>query len=151
MQLETQIPNALMRQLKQLEESIPDIEERMLSEGLKILEPEVKKNLQASIDKGYATGELLQSVDSKIETRKSGKTGVVYFKGTSKQQGYKTKNGVRLRRRKKAVRNGLKAAILEYGKQGQAPRPFVRTALNSKRAAIIAAMEKEFDDAQKAL
>ena len=137
------LPTDLINNLTALEQNIGDIEDKMLEAATEVLEPEVKKNLDRAITGKYETGKLRASVDRKIRyySSKGTRVGYVYFKGSVAR---KLKNG-----KTQKVRNGLKAAVLEYGKKDQPPRPFLRPAMNAKRLEIIGAMENTFDDEAK--
>jgi HK97 gp10 family phage protein len=132
--LQVTLPTELTASIAELKKLIPTIEEEMLMAGAEVLKPEVETRLKRSITGKYAKGNLQNSVDIKIvrtqgKRGKVYKTSVVYFKGTV--------NG---------VRNGLKAAILEYGKYDQPARPFMRLAMQAKRTEIFDAMENAFYD-----
>jgi HK97 gp10 family phage protein len=45
----------------------------------------------------------------------------------------------------KGVRVGLYAAVLEYGKKGQPPRPWIRKAIREQQAAAISALTTEMN------
>lgn len=135
------LPSDLINKLDTLEKDIGNIEDEMLNAATKILEPEVSKNLQQSITGQYDIGNLAKSVSRKITRSKKEAVGVVYFKGTSTRV-YKNGKSVK-------VRNGLKAAVLEYGRKGQPARPFLRPAMNAKKEEIFDTMEKIFENETK--
>lgn len=137
MKVDVKLPTDLMQQLQHLSDNIEDIEGKMLDNATDVLKPEIEKNLKQAITGKYATGELESSVAVKKKRTAKEKSNTVYFKGTTIRQ---FKNG-----KTQKVRNGLKATILEYGKNGQPPRPFVRPAMNAKRAEMIRVMEEIFD------
>lgn len=142
MEIKITTPNDLMSKLQKLDANIGDIEDKMLESGTNVLLPEVKKNLQTAITGKYAEGELIKSVATKKKRTKKERANLIYFKGTVTR---KFKNGKTAK-----VSNNLKAAVLEYGKQDQPARPFVRPAFNAKQAAIVSAMETTFEkEAQK--
>ena len=137
MQFEAKIPTELMNKLNDLSDDIKNIEDRMLAAATDVLKPEIEHNLRKVIRSGYETGVLAASVSVKKKRTSKEKANIIYFKGSVKRT---FKNG-----KTRTVRNNLKAAVLEYGKQGQPPRPFLRPAVNAKREAMVRAMEETFN------
>lgn len=137
MQFETKVPVELMNKLNALSDDIDNIEDKMLAAATDVLKPEIENNLRKVIRSGYETGALAASVSVKKKRTSKEKANIIYFKGTVKRT---FKNG-----KTRTVRNNLKAAVLEYGKQGQPPRPFLRPAVNAKRMEMAEAMERIFE------
>lgn len=137
MKLEVKIPTELIEKNQKLADNIEDIEDKMLTAATDVLVPEVQKNLNKAITGKYETGDLRKSVAVKKRRTKKEKANIVYFKGTVIRR---FKNGTTQK-----VTNNLKAAVLEYGKENQPPRPFLRTAMTAKRTEMISAMEDTCD------
>ena len=142
-----ELPTELMRQLEALEDNADGIFENMLDAGAEAVVPQVEKDLKRAITGEYATGELERSLSVAKKKFKDGtRARVISFKGVSRLQ--KAKNG-KIYKRKTPARLNEIAAVLEYGKSDQPPRPFMRTAFNAKSDAIAAAMERVFDEETK--
>lgn len=141
MKLEVKVPTELIEKNQRLADNIEDIEDKMLTAATDVLVPEVQKNLNKAITGKYETGELRDSIAVKKRRTKKEKANIVYFKGTVIRR---FNNG-----KTQKVTNNLKAAVLEYGKKNQPPRPFLRPAMNAKRSEMISAMENTFDKETK--
>ena len=138
-----ELPTELIRQFEELGNSIEDIADKMTEAGANTVLPQVNRNLEKSAASGYETGELRRSIIIKRFKGKNGIGRVITFSGTSKER-RAAKNG-KVYPRKKPQRLNEIAAVLEYGRSGQAPRPFLRTAFIEKEHDIAAAMEEIFD------
>lgn len=92
--------------------------------GMAIVRDAASQNVQAVADKGYATGLLARSlrVYSLRIYRGALRVAVMVKRGLT------TPDGTRV---------GLYAAVLEYGKQGQAPRSWIRKAAREKSADVV--------------
>lgn len=137
MKLDVKLPKELIQKTQALSDNIENIEDKMLEAATDILVPEVKKNLGKSITGKYETGVLRESVAVRKTRTKKEKSNTVYFKG---QVIRKFKNG-----KTQKVPNDLKAAVLEFGKKDQPPRPFMRPAMNAKKAEILNTMENVYN------
>ena len=138
------LPTEVIKQLETLEREADSIIDKMLDAGVQALKPEIERNLRWSIQGEYATGELEKSLV--VKNIKGGKLSYkgrfVTFNGNSRLQ--RAKNG-RIYKRKTPARLNEIAAVLEYGKSDQPPRPFLRPAFIEKNEAIVQAMEEVFD------
>ena len=99
------------------------------------MESKVKSNLQAVIgsctkEESRSTGELLSALG--VSSAKQDKDGNFNVKiGFSEP-------------RPDGKSNAMIAGVLEYGKHGQAPKPFLKPAKSSSKSAAVAAMKAKF-------
>jgi HK97 gp10 family phage protein len=121
----------LMKQLERLEKSTEEIAEKMVDSGKQILEKNVTKNVQTAANRGYATGELAESIKAgKTSHNEHGCYSVI--RPTGKDS--------------KGVRNGEKLAYLEYGVPGkQAPHPVLTKSVNESETDCLKEMQRIFD------
>ena len=98
--------------------------------GAAVVRDAASENVKAVADKGYATGLLARSlrVYSLRVYRGMLRTAVMV------RRGFVTPDGVRV---------GLYAAVLEYGKQGQPPRSWIRKAAREKATATVDVVREE--------
>lgn len=127
-----QMPDDFLLKLSRLGNKTDEIAEKALKAGGKIILEKTKSNLQNSIGK-----------DTKIKSRSTGE--LVSALGLS---------GVRIDRegnsniklgfdepRKNGDSNAKIANILEYGKVGQPPKPFLKPATKAVKSAVVQKME----------
>ena len=127
-----QMPDDFLLKLSRLGNKTDEIAEKALKAGGEIILEKTKSNLQNSIGK-----------DTKIKSRSTGE--LVSALGLS---------GVRIDRegnsniklgfdepRKNGDSNAKIANILEYGKVGQPPKPFLKPATKAVKSAVVQKME----------
>lgn len=124
--------------LKKVAINMDKVAERALVEGASIVEKQMRSNLQKVIGSGtksqsQSTGQLLNAL---------GKSPV---KANIKTGGWDIKIGF-LEPRKDGTPNALVANVLEYGKKGQAPKPFMKPALNATRRKVRTTMSRVIDE-----
>ena len=134
------MPEDFLLKLSRLGEKTDEIIPKVLEAGGEVVEAKVKSNLQAVIGSGTkeesrSTGELLSALG--VSSARQDKDGNFNVKvGFSEP-------------RSDGKSNAMIAGVLEYGKSGQSPKPFLKPAkLASKSAcvdAMIAAFEKEVE------
>lgn len=134
------MPEEFLLKLSSLGEKTDEIIPRVLKAGGEVVEEKVKSNLQGVIGKGIkgekrSTGKLVSALG--VSAAKQDKDGNFNIKiGFSEP-------------RKGGKSNAMIASILEYGKQGQPAKPFLKPAkASSKKActfAMIEALEKEIE------
>lgn len=117
----------LTRELEKLE-NIDTIAPEMINAGLDILKQEIEKGYE--VHKG--TGQLKES----IEMKGAKENNLGYY-------GYVAPQGEDSR----GVRNGEKAAYLEYGTWKQASTPVVAPAVASCEQKVVSAMKDKFEEA----
>ena len=129
------MPEDLLLKLSRLGEKTDKIIPKVLEAGGEIVESKVKSNLQAVIGSGTkeesrSTGELLSALG--VSSAKQDKDGNFNVKiGFSEP-------------RPDGKSNAMIAGVLEYGKHGQAPKPFLKPAKSSSKSAAVAAMKAKF-------
>lgn len=118
--------------LKQIEQAsnLDNIAPEIINEALPILEESLKNTVQQEADKGYATGEMAESIKkSRAKRNQYGYFGIVRPTGKDK----------------KGVRNMEKLAYLHYGTSKQQARPVVTKAVFHAERGIIAKMQECFN------
>ena len=135
------MPEDFLLKLSRLGEKTNEIIPKVLEAGGEVVEAKVKSNLQAVIGSGTkeesrSTGELLSALG--VSSARQDKDGNFNVKvGFSEP-------------RPDGKSNAMIAGVLEYGKSGQPPKPFLKPAKSaSKNAcvdAMIAAFEKEVEN-----
>ena len=135
------MPEEFLIKLSRLGEKTDEIIPKVLEAGGEVVEAKVKSNLQAVIGSGTkeesrSTGELLSALG--VSSARQDKDGNFNVKvGFSEP-------------RPDGKSNAMIAGVLEYGKSGQSPKPFLKPAKSaSKNAcidAMIAAFEKEVEN-----
>lgn len=134
---EVQMPTNLLSRLSNLGEKTDKICEKALEESAEIVYGKMKSNLQEVVGKNTkyksrSTGELVEAL------------GVSPVKHDEKGN-YDIKVGF-AENRKDGVPNGKIAAILEYGKSGQPPKPFMKPTKTSTRKKAIEKMQSVLDE-----
>lgn len=135
------MPEDFLLKLSRLGEKTDEIIPKVLKAGGEVVEAKVKSNLQAVIgndtkEESRSTGELISALG--VSSARQDKDGNFNVKvGFSEP-------------RSDGKSNAMIAGVLEYGKSGQPPKPFLKPAKSaSKNAcvdAMIAAFEKEVEN-----
>ena len=114
-----------------LNSSFEDIAKEALEEAAPLMEKSIKQSLQNSI-RDKSSGDLVKSV--KVSRPKRTKTNAwIVNIGPSGTDS-------------KGVRNALKAIILNYGKKGQAPRPWLTPAVNNCQTEINLKIQQKYEE-----
>lgn len=121
-------------------------------DALKEAEPILKESIQNSIraaETGESTGELVNSIKG-TKPKKTNTDAYIVNVGPSGKSStfYTQKSGKRTR--KYPVSNALKAIWLNYGRAGQAPRPWLTPAINNCTNQIMQKMQKIWEERTKA-
>lgn len=130
------MPEDFLLKLSRLGEKTDEIIPKVLEAGGEVVESKVTSNLQAVIGSGTkeesrSTGELLSTLG--VSSAKQDKDGNFNVKiGFSEP-------------RPDGKSNAMIANILEYGKHGQTPKPFLKPAKSSSKSAAVAAMKAKFE------
>ena len=149
--LKVNLPEDLMIGLERLSKQADAVVKKTLEAGAEIVEEKARANLKNSL-KGESSGQLLDALgispvkpndkldgwDIKIgfnEPRKDYKGGTTYKK--------KLKSG---KISEYKLTNAMVANILEYGKKGQAAKPFMKPAENATKAKARAVMKRVFSE-----
>ena len=135
------MPEDFLLKLSRLGEKTDEIIPKVLEAGGEVVEAKVKSNLQAVIGSGTkeesrSTGELISALG--VSSARQDKDGNFNVKvGFSEP-------------RTDGKSNAMIAGVLEYGKSGQPPKPFLKSAKSASKSAcvdaMIAAFEKEVEN-----
>ena len=131
------LPDEMINKLTKLGDRTDEICGKALTEGGKIAEAKVRANLQAAIgnnlkEKSRSTGELVDSL---------GVTPV----GVDKNGNYDVKIGFKEPRRDGSS-NAKIANIIEYGKVGQPPKPFLKPAKTASKKQAFERIKTVFEE-----
>ncbi len=130
------IPDDFLQKISRLGNKTDEIVPKVLKEGAKVISRKTKSNLAGVIGKNTkvksrSTGELMEAL---------GESPV----GLDKNGNHNIKVGFREGRTDGAT-NALIANVLEYGKSGQPPKPFLKPAVSVTKREVVAVMEETFD------
>ena len=131
------MPEDFLLKLSQLGERTDEIVAKVLESGGEVVASKVRSNLSAVIrrgtkEKNRSTGELLRSLG--VSPAKQDKDGNFNVKvGFSEP-------------RSDGGSNAKVANVLEYGKSGQPPKPFLKPAKSASKNECIDAMKKRFEE-----
>lgn len=128
------LPDEFMNQLSEFDSRLEDVFTKSLEDGAEIVENQVRANLQGVIGRGIKT-------KSRTTGQLLGALGTSPVKPTSK--GYDIKVGF-AETRKDGESNEKISNILEYGKKGQAAKPFMKPAEDATKSKVKAKMEETF-------
>jgi len=132
-----QLPDDFLLKLSALGERTDEIIPRVLAAGGEVVLKKVKGNLQAVVGNG-----------TKYESRSTGELAAalgVSGARMDREGNYNIKIGF-AEPRKDGESNAKLANILEYGKHGQPPKPFLQTAKSAAKDACIETMITAFDE-----
>ena len=134
------MPEEFLLKLSRLGERTDEIIPKVLEAGGEVVEAKVKSNLQSVIGSGTkeesrSTGELISALGvSSARQDKDGNFNVKVGFSDPRTDGKS---------------NAMIAGVLEYGKSGQSPKPFLKPAKSASKSAcvdaMIAAFEKEVE------
>jgi HK97 gp10 family phage protein len=125
------MPDDFLDKLSRLGERTDEIIPKVLEAGGEVVLEQVRSHLRSMLS-GESTGELEQSLGlSPARIDREGNFNV--------KVGFDEY-------RKDGSANAMVANILEYGRHGQPPRPFLKPAKIASRAAAIEAMKRKFDE-----
>jgi HK97 gp10 family phage protein len=132
------MPNDFLEKLSKLDNRFDDIAPKVLKAGAKPVLEQAKQNLKSRIGEGTkypseSTGELLDSL--KITEPTLDHNG-----------NWRLRVGASGKKDSKGVSNALKAAVLEYGKSNQPPKPWLKPTKSKTRKACIEEMKKTLDE-----
>jgi len=140
--LTVKMPDDFLMKLSRLAENTDAIAEKVLQAGGEVVLDKVRANLQAVV-----------GANTKIESRSTGELagsiGLSPVKVT-REGNYDVKVGFR-EPRSDGGSNAKIANILEYGRSGQPPKPFLAPAKRSSRSQVIDTMKKKLDEEIAAL
>ena len=134
--VQVKMPEEFLLKLSRLGEKTDEIIPKVLESGGEIVLEKVKFNLKAVVgsgtkEKSRSTGELVDSLG--LSPAKVDRKGNFNIKVGFKEP------------RRSGESNAKIANIIEYGKSGQPPKPFLKPARSASRKACIEAMKSRFD------
>lgn len=147
------LPDDLMIQLEKLSGQTEPIVEKVLKAGAEIVEEKARANLKNSLS-GESSGQLLGALGtSPVKTNDDGWDIKIGFAEPRQDK----KGGTTYKKKLKSgkvseyqLTNAMVANILEYGKKGQAAKPFMKPARDASRAKVSKVMNEVFiAEAQK--
>lgn len=130
------MPEDFLLKISRLGEKTDVILPRVLEAGGEVMETKVRANLQSVIGKGTqeesrSTGELVSALG--VSSAKQDKDGNLNVKvGFSEP-------------RSDGKSNAMIASVIEYGKSGQPPKPFLKPAKSASGKACIEAMKTKLE------
>lgn len=124
------MPDDFLMRISKLGARTDEIVSKVLESGGEVVMDKVMSNLQR-VTSGNSTGQLAKALGvSPAHQNRDGDLDV--------KIGFSTK-------RDDGKSNGMIAGILEYGRQGQPPRPFMKPAKSQSKNACVQAMIARFD------
>ncbi len=135
--VEIKMPEAFLLRLSRLEGRTDEIIPKVLEAGGEVVLAKVKSNLSSVVGRGTkeesrSTGELERSL------------GLSPAKQKRDGSGWDVKVGF-AEPRSGGGSNAKIANVLEYGRHGQTPKPFLKPAKSSSKNAAVAAMKAKFE------
>ncbi len=130
------LPEDFLLKISKLGEKTDEIIPRVLEAGGQVVEAKVKSNLQSIIgrdtqEESRSTGELIKTLGvSPALMDKDGNFNVKVGFSEPRSDGKS---------------NAMIAGVLEYGKSGQPPKPFLKPAKSASRKACIEAMKQKLE------
>ena len=131
------MPEDFLMKLSRLGEKTDEIIPRVLKAGGEVVEAKVKSNLQSVIGNGTkedsrSTGELVSALG--VSSARQDRDGNFNVKvGFSEPRG-------------DGKSNAMVAGVLEYGKHGQTPKPFLKPAKTASKNTCVEAMIRAFEE-----
>ncbi len=131
------LPDDFLKKISRLEERTDEIVPKVLEAGGEVVLEQARRNLQAVVGQGTklpsrSTGELVSALGlSPAKMDKNGNFNVKVGFEEPRQDG---------------VSNAMIGTILEYGKHGQPPKPFMTPTKSAAKSACIDAMKKKLED-----
>ena len=144
------LPDEIYKTIEKLSDKADEIIEETLKAGGKVVLGIAKNNLKRSITNSSkrVTGELENSLGlSKVKINKKGIHNIKIGFNEPRRKQYRAKK----KRSYYTITNALIGNVLEYGKSGQEPRPFVSPTKSQSKKLCIDAMQKKFDEEVKKL
>jgi HK97 gp10 family phage protein len=141
--VEFTMPDDFLDKISRLEERTDEIVPRMLEAGGEVVLEQVRRNLQVVVGKGTklpsrSTGELVSALG--LSPAKMDRDGNFNVKiGFDEPRHDARRSGA-------SISNAMLGSILEHGKHGQPPKPFLKPAKSAAKSACIDAMKKKLED-----
>lgn len=131
------MPDDFLEKLSRLAKDEDGMAERILNAGAEVVEAKVRSNLAGAVGRGTkepsrSTGQLLSSLGtSGVKLDRDGNHNVKVGFAEPRRDGDS---------------NAKIANILEYGRHGQPPKPFLKPAKSASKAAAIEAMKRKLEE-----
>ena len=130
------MPEGFLLKVSRLNDKTDEIVPRVLEAGGEVVEAKVKSNLQAVIGKdtkgkSRSTGELVSALG--VSSARQDRNGNFNVKVGFSEPRLDGKS------------NAMIASVLEYGKSGQKPKPFLKPAKSASRKACIETMKQKLE------
>lgn len=135
--VDIKMPDDFLEKLSRLSKDEDGMAERVLNAGAEIVEAKVRSNLAGVVGRGTkepsrSTGQLLSSLGtSGVKLDRNGNHNVKVGFAEPRRDGDS---------------NAKIANILEYGRHGQPPKPFLKPAKSASKAAAIEAMKRKLEE-----
>lgn len=141
--VELKMPEDFLERISRINENFDRIMPGVLEAGAKPVLDKAESNLQSVIAKGTkhkskSTGDLVSAI---------GKSSA----WQDRNGNWNMKVGIGKSKDRKGVSNALKAMVLEYGKSGQPPKPWLKPAGAASKKACISEMKAKLDRELKSL
>jgi len=135
---EFKMPDDFMDKISRLEERTDDIIPKVLEAGGEVVLEQVRRNLQGVVgsntkEPSRSTGQLVSALG--LSPAKIDRNG-----------NFNVKVGFDEPRSGSGASNAMVGSILEHGKHGQPPKPFMKPAKSSAKSACVDAMKKKLDE-----
>lgn len=135
--VDIKMPDNFLERISKLGTEFDTVAERVLEAGGEVVLRQVKSNLSSVVGSSIkydsrSTGELEAALG--LSPAKLGKDG-----------NHNVKVGF-AEPRQNGESNAKLANILEYGKQGQPAKPFLKPAKNASKSAAVTAMQQKFEE-----
>jgi len=130
------LPEDFLLKISKLGEKTDEIIPRVLEAGGQVVEEKVKSNLQSiigrdTLEESRSTGELIKALG--VSPAKQNNNGDFNVKVGFNEP------------RSDGKSNAMIASVLEYGKSGQPPKPFLKPAKSDSRKTCIEAMKQKLE------
>ena len=130
------MPDEFLQKISRLGDKTDEIVPKVLKEGAKVISRKTKANLLCVIGRNLtapsrSTGALADALgESPVKLDKDGNHNIKIGFGDDRTDG---------------ASNALIANVLEYGKSGQPPKPFLKPAVTAAKSEVIKVMRETFD------
>lgn len=135
--VDIKMPDDFLEKLSRLAKDEDGMAERVLNAGAEVVEAKVRSNLAGAVGRGTkepsrSTGQLLSSLGtSGVKIDRDGNHNVKVGFAEPRRDGDS---------------NAKIANILEYGRHGQPPKPFLKPAKSASKTAAIEAMKRKLEE-----
>jgi len=136
------LPEDFLMKVSRLNEKTDEILPKVLEAGAEVVETKVRSNLQSVIGSGtkepsHSTGQLLSALGTSPAMQ-------------DRDGNFNVKVGF-AEPRSDGDSNAKIASVLEYGKSGQPPKPFLKPAKSASKNAAISAMKEKLEQEVESL